>query len=107
MQFSPISHHFISLWSKYCLQHRVLKHTQSVLLSSCQEIKFHTHTEKNHRHKIIVLYILMFTFYTADEKMEGSGSKCTVIVNCFSNLARIKDLTAVTELYFCQGCDIM
>jgi hypothetical protein len=32
MQFSPTSHHFIPLRSKYCPQHPVLKHPQSMFL---------------------------------------------------------------------------
>jgi hypothetical protein len=32
MQFSPISHHFIFLRTKYSPQHSVLKHPQSVFL---------------------------------------------------------------------------
>jgi hypothetical protein len=39
MQLSPISHNFISLWTKYSPQHPVLKHPQSVL-----ETKFRTYT---------------------------------------------------------------
>jgi hypothetical protein len=30
MQFSPASYHFIPLWSKYSLQHPILKHPQSM-----------------------------------------------------------------------------
>jgi hypothetical protein len=33
VQFSPPSHNFIPLWSKYSPQHPVLKHPQSVFLS--------------------------------------------------------------------------
>jgi hypothetical protein len=31
MPFSPISRHFISLWTKYSPQHPVLKHPQSII----------------------------------------------------------------------------
>jgi hypothetical protein len=40
MQFSPISHHFIPLQSKYSPQHPVFKHHQSTFLPSCQRSSF-------------------------------------------------------------------
>jgi hypothetical protein len=44
MQFSPPSHHFIPLWSRYPPQHPALNHPQPVppLMS---ETMFHSHTE--------------------------------------------------------------
>jgi hypothetical protein len=57
MQFSPTSHHFISLWSKRSSQHPVLKHPQSMLLTYCQRQSFTP--IQNHRQNYN-LYILIF-----------------------------------------------
>jgi hypothetical protein len=46
MQFPPISHHFISLLSRYSPQHPVLKRPQSVCVPPLMlETKFRTHAE--------------------------------------------------------------
>jgi hypothetical protein len=53
MLFSPISHHFISLQTKYSPQQPVLKHT--VFIGICQETKFRTHKMLPTYHLIILL----------------------------------------------------
>jgi hypothetical protein len=59
MQFSPASHHFISLWSKYTPQHPVLEH-----FSLCSSLSVRDQVSHRYRTtgKIIVLYILIFMF---------------------------------------------
>jgi hypothetical protein len=59
MQFSRISHHFISLQTKYSPQHIVLKHPQSMFPLNVRDQVSHPYRTTG---KIIVLYIQIFTF---------------------------------------------
>jgi hypothetical protein len=59
MQFSPPTHHFIPLRSKYPPQHPVPKHPQSMFSLNVRDRVSHPHRTTG---KIIVLYILIFTF---------------------------------------------
>jgi hypothetical protein len=65
MQLSPPSRHSIPLWSKYSPQHPV-----SNTLSFCSSLNVRGHVSHPYRTtgKIIVLYILTFTFF--DSKRE-------------------------------------
>jgi hypothetical protein len=54
--FSPAFHHFMSLRSKYSLQHPVLKHPYSVFLNVRDQFSYPYRTTG----EIIVLYILIF-----------------------------------------------
>jgi hypothetical protein len=69
MQFFQTTCKFILLWSKYSLQHPVLKHPQSMFLSLCQTVL----QPYRITGKTIVSYILIFMFSTRYGKTEGSG----------------------------------
>jgi hypothetical protein len=58
MKLSPTSHHFISLWSKYSLQHPVLKHNLCSSLNVRDQISHPYRTTG----KIIILYTLILCF---------------------------------------------
>jgi hypothetical protein len=65
MQFSPPSRHSIPLLSKYSPQHLVLKH-----LSLCSSLTVIDQVSHPYRTtgKIIVLYILTFTFFDSRQE---------------------------------------
>jgi hypothetical protein len=60
MQFSPLSHHFISFRSKYSPQYPVLKHPQSIFLPSCQRPSF-TFIQ-NYRQNYSFIYSNVYVF---------------------------------------------
>jgi hypothetical protein len=69
MQFSPTSRHFISLRSKY-FQHPVLS-----TLSLCSSLNVRDQVSHPYRTtgRIIILCIVIFMFWAAEKKTEGSG----------------------------------
>jgi hypothetical protein len=70
MQFSLISRHFNSLWSKYSPQHPVLKHSQFVLPLNVRDQVSHTYKTVS---KIMVLNILILLLLQVSETKMRRG----------------------------------
>jgi hypothetical protein len=73
MQLSPFLCYFIPLRSKYSPQHPVLKHPQSIRFPQCQRPSLRS-TKTTGR--IMVLYILTFTFLDSRWENERHRTEC-------------------------------
>jgi hypothetical protein len=83
MQLSPPSHHFFRLRSKYPPERPILKNSQSVFLFYVIDQVSHPYRSID---KIIVLFILIFTFWTADGKIKSFWIECWQALPKFSLL---------------------
>jgi hypothetical protein len=79
MQLSPPSRHSIPLWSKYSTQHPVLKHPQ---LCSSLNVKDHVSHPYRTTYKILVLYILTFTFFDRRREDKSFWTEWNQILIC-------------------------